>query len=385
MIGQHPERDRLVAEEIARLRVFQLGHGAKVAGPDLGHVGRRLSLQKRQVAEPLGDVAREVVQRRVRLHGAGDDPEHRDPSGERIRDRLPHEDRGRATVGRLHGDALVGALRGGAERPLRRRRHEGKDCVEQRLHADVRHRRGADEREDPPRGDAALESVDQFLLRESPGLEELLHQGIVGFGDHLDERVARGLCLGRKLVGYRPFRRLAAAVGRKRPALQRDEIDDAAEVFLLSDRNLHRNHRAAEDAAQRVEGAAKVGSLTIETAQDDEPRRVHFGRDAPDLLGRHLHSGDGVHDHERGVRHAQSGARIAEKVGHARGVDEVDLGAVPLDVGEAGGQGVLAGDLFLVVVGDRRAVVDAAEAVDSAGIEEQRGEQLRLAGAAMTD
>ena len=49
------------------------------------------------------------------------------------------------------------------------------------------------------------------------------------------------------------------------------------------------------------------------------------------------------------------------------------------------GEGVLAGDLFFVVVGDRRAVVHAAEAVDSAGIEQQRGEQLRLAGAAMAD
>jgi hypothetical protein len=46
---------------------------------------------------------------------------------------------------------------------------------------------------------------------------------------------------------------------------------------------------------------------------------------------------------------------------------------------------VLAGDFFFVEVGDGRPVVDAAEAVDGAGIEQQRGEELRFAGAAMTD
>ena len=46
---------------------------------------------------------------------------------------------------------------------------------------------------------------------------------------------------------------------------------------------------------------------------------------------------------------------------------------------------MLAGDFFFVEVGDGGAVIDAAEAVDSAGVEQQRGEQLRLAGAAMAD
>ncbi len=46
---------------------------------------------------------------------------------------------------------------------------------------------------------------------------------------------------------------------------------------------------------------------------------------------------------------------------------------------------MLAGDFFFVVVGDRRALVNPTEAIDSAGIEEQRGEQLRLPGAAMAD
>ena len=43
---------------------------------------------------------------------------------------------------------------------------------------------------------------------------------------------------------------------------------------------------------------------------------------------------------------------------------------VPLGVGEAGRQRVLAGDFFFVEVGDGRAFVDLAEAIDHAGIGE---------------
>ena len=64
--------------------------------------------------------------------------------------------------------------------------------------------------------------------------------------------------------------------------------------------------------------------------------------------------------------------RIAQEIRHARRVDEVDLVLVPLDVGEAAGQRVLAGDFFFVVIRDRRPVVHAAEPVDGAGVEEQR-------------
>ncbi len=48
-------------------------------------------------------------------------------------------------------------------------------------------------REDPAGGDAALQARHQLLLGERAGVEELLHQRVVCFGDHLDERFARRL------------------------------------------------------------------------------------------------------------------------------------------------------------------------------------------------
>src|SRR4030095_14772757 len=64
-------------------------------------------------------------------------------------------------------------------------------------------------------------------------------------------------------------------------------------------------------------------------------------------------------------------------------VDEIDFDLVPLGAGETGRKRVLARDCFLVVVRHRRAVVPPSEPVDRPGIEQQRREQLRLAGAAV--
>ena len=87
----------------------------------------------------------------------------------------------------------------------------------------------------------------------------------------------------------------------------------------------------------------------------------------------------------RRPRHAQRRARVAQEIRHAGRVDEVDLVLVPLDVGEAARQRVLARDLLFVVVGHRRPVVHAPESVHRAGIEQQRRDELCLAGAAMAD
>ena len=77
--------------------------------------------------------------------------------------------------------------------------------------------------------------------------------------------------------------------------------------------------------------------------------------------------------------------RVAQEIRDAWRVDDVDLGLVPLGTGEAGREGVLAGDRFFVVVRHRRAVVHASQPVDGPGIEQQRRQQLSLAGPAVPD
>src|SRR5439155_19407260 len=66
-------------------------------------------------------------------------------------------------------------------------------------------------------------------------------------------------------------------------------------------------------------------------------------------------------------------------------VDEVQLDLLPLEVTERGRDRHLAGDLLLVEVGDRAALVDPAETVDGAGGEQQGGCEGGFPGGAVTD
>ncbi len=50
----------------------------------------------------------------------------------------------------------------------------------------------------------------------------------------------------------------------------------------------------------------------------------------------------------------------------AGGIEEIDLGFLPLDGGDGGGDGQLAVDLFLVVIGDGVAFVDPGQAAGGA-------------------
>ena len=122
-----------------------------------------------------------------------DHAEHRDASRERIGDGLPHERGGRAVVGDGASTRRRSSDRRRLERPIGRRRHVADDRVEQRLDADVQHRRRAQQREDLAGARRACEARDELFLRQRAGFEELLHQRIVGLGDHLDERFARGV------------------------------------------------------------------------------------------------------------------------------------------------------------------------------------------------
>ncbi len=136
--------------------------------------------------------------------------------------------------------------------------------------------------------------------------------------------------------------------------------------------------------AHRLERAIEAGALAVETIERDQARELQLLGGRPDLFGRDLDAPDGVHDHQRRFGHAQRRQGLADEVAHPGGIDQIDFRFVPLEVGERGGERVLAGNGFVVVVGDGRAFVYLAEPVHRAGVEQQRRGQLRLACAAVS-
>ncbi len=99
----------------------------------------------------------------------------------------------------------------------------------------------------------------------------------------------------------------------------------------------------------------------------------------------HFDAGNRVDDDDGGFRDAQSGARVRQEVRKPGRIDDVDLVLLPLGVGEAGGERVLACDGFVVEIGNRGPFVNLPEAIDRPGRKQHGGDQLGLAASAMPD
>ena len=237
-----------------------------------------------------------------------------------------------------------------------------------------------------PASVAVRRPADQLLLRQRARLEERLHQRVVGFGHHLDRalRAPTVAASSQRRGGTVALRRLAAAVGGERQAFIDTRSTTPVKSLLLADRQLDRHDRAAAEVAKRAERALEARALAIQPVDDDDAReaeRLGFG---PDLLGLHFDAGDGVHDDAARRRRRASAARASVRKLPMPGVSmRLILVLFHSAPGERGREGVLAGDFFVVVVGDRRAVVDPAEPGRGAGGEQERSDQLGLARAAV--
>ena len=140
----------------------------------------------------------------------------------------------------------------------------------------------------------------------------------------------------------------------------------------------------AQPIAQLVQRGVEAGPLPVELVHEHHAGQAQVGGHLPRLLGLDLDPVDRA-DHEyRQVGHPQRGRDVADEVGVARRVDEVDLVVAPLERCQRQRQGDAAALLLGVVVAHRRAVLDPSEAVDGAGAVQQRLGQACLARAAVT-
>src|SRR5436309_13449613 len=96
---------------------------------------------------------------------------------------------------------------------------------------------------------------------------------------------------------------LDSTAGRVRDSLSPHGIDVAAEARLLAEGDLERDEAALEAARERLERPGEIGALAVEAVDDDRARQGVLARELPDLLGLHLHAGDGVHDDDRRLDH----------------------------------------------------------------------------------
>ena len=161
------------------------------------------------------------------------------------------------------------------------------------------------------------------------------------------------------------------------------QIGDAAERRLLTDRQLERRDARAESVAQLLERALEARPFAVELVDEHHAGHAELRGDLPRRIRLDLDAFDRA-DHEDGqVGHAQRRVDVADEVRVPGAVDEVDLVVLPLERRERERQGQPALLLLGVEVGDRRSVLDPADPSDGAGAVQQRLGQGRLARSAV--
>ena len=152
---------------------------------------------------------------------------------------------------------------------------------------------------------------------ERAGVEELLHQRFVGFGDHLDQRFARGVDSRRHVGRHGRLRRTC-----------RSRRSGRRHAFIATRSTTPRNAFSSpigswigmtvrlQSSRQRDERAVEAGALAIHPVQHDDARQAQLVGRLPDLLGRDHHAGDGV-DRRRAPRRRPA-ARRARRSGSCR-------------------------------------------------------------------
>src|SRR5215212_4609994 len=104
-----------------------------------------------------------------------------------------------------------------------------------------------------------------------------------------------------------------------------EEIDDSTELLLGADGELDRRHRFTERGPGRGERLSEVGVLAVHLVDEEQARDTPFFGKPPDLLGANLDTGRGIDDDDGRIGYAQRRLDVANEVGVARCVDDVDL------------------------------------------------------------
>ena len=158
------------------------------------------------------------------------------------------------------------------------------------------------------------------------------------------------------------------------------EIDDAFELVLGADRQLHGDRPGAEPIDDILEALEEIRADLVHLVAEHDARNAIAVALAPDRLGLRLHALVGVEHADGAVEHAQRAFDLDGEVDVAGRVDDVEPFIVPERGGRGRGDGDAALLLLLHPIHGRGALVHLAHLVALAGVIENALGRGRLAG-----
>ena len=241
-------------------------------------------------------------------------------------------------------------------------------------------RRGREDRHDLSVAHGGVQGIPQLVVRELLAVQVARKEVLV----RLDDRFHELLAVLADAVGLF-LRKLGDGIFRALEELAVQEVDRRGELLVLPDGHVERHDPDAVRLAKLAEDLVEVGVLAVEPADEEDARRPPRLELVPRDLRAHLDPRGRVDEHDRGVRDPHPGALVGGEVRVAGRIDEVDLHALVRE----GGEGHVDGDVALLLLGigveDARRVVHLAQARGRADSVQERFDEARLAGAAVTD
>ena len=220
--------------------------------------------------------------------------------------------------------------------------------------------------------DGAFQPGADLFRGQGAGGEILFHQFFVVLGDLFQQRFAAHADLVLERVGDGDLLALALVVAAELPGLHLDDVHQAAEIRALADRELHGDHVLAEGGDQGVEGLVEVDQFLAHLVDDERSRLAHLAHAVEDLLGLHLDAVLGARRPSRRSPPPSAPPWSPRRNWRIPGVSRILILTLSLiGVGQRSLDGDLAGDLLLVEIGDRVALVHLAQAVDHLGVVQQ--------------
>ena len=202
--------------------------------------------------------------------------------------------------------------------------------VEQRLHALVLEGRTAQHRIEGAGQNRLADHTLQGRLVGLIAVEKRRQDLVVEFDRGLDHLLAIFLGLIEHIGGNVDV----LEIGAERlvfpdHALHADEIDEALELALRTDRKLDRNRLRAKTLHDVVETLEEIGAGLVHLVGEHDARDAILVALAPDGLGLRLDALVAVENDDGAVQHAQRTLDFDGEVDVARGVDDVEALVFP--------------------------------------------------------
>ena len=363
-----------LAQAVAGLDLVHLADGADVAAADLLGLLGLLALHDVQTAQLLGVAGGHVVQGHIAGDLAADDLDH----GELavlVGDGLEHEGSGGAVgiVGHLNRVAVV--VLSGLGGHIGSHGHQVHDGLHQHLHAHTGDGAAAQHGAHAALAHADLQALGHVLGGQLHGLEELLHQLLIGAGGGLHQLSAEGLHLVGHVGGNS-----ALALGVVGLVVQQVH-DDGDGLVAVGLGGHDGGNGGAVLGLDGLDAGCVVGVGLLHAV--DEHHAGLLAQHLPGALHTHGQAVLGVAHDDGALGSADGAHRLAGEIEVAGSVHDVDLLALIHNGGKGQGDGDLALDLLGVVVAGGVAVGGLAQTVDALGHKQHLLDQRGLAGPAV--